>query len=157
MKKFKFKLEKILSIREKEEEHAKIEYAEVLQKKIGYQNEIETLNIEKAHYESAFFENGSAGTKIDYNLFKSVDNYNRGVECRINDNLTAINNLEDELKRRESILKEAMKKRKLLEKLKEKEFNKWDIERETEETDLLDEMSANMYIFGRRENDRRDK
>lgn len=145
MKRFQFKLEKVLRIRERAEQEAKLAYAEVLQKKNALELDnknceriIEDTNIERQEYlsESQIF---------DFNIFSAFDANVRALLRRQELNNREITELQPLLDEREGALREAMKQRKILEKLKEKAYENFLLEAENEETDMIDEAALNMF------------
>ncbi|MCH5149964.1 MAG: hypothetical protein J1G30_04780 [Spirochaetales bacterium] len=144
MKRFQFKLEKVLRIRERAEQNAKLAYAQVLQKKNALELDnknceriIEDTNTERQEYVN---ENHM----FDFNIFSAFDANVRALLRRQELNNREITKLQPLLDERESALREAMKQRKILEKLKEKAYANFLLEAENEETDMIDEAALNM-------------
>lgn len=144
MKRFRFKLEKVLKIRERAEQEAKLAYAEVLQKKNAL--ELDNKNceciIEDTNAERQAYLNESQ--MPDFNVFSALDANIRALLRRQALNNHEIAELQPLLDERENALREAMKQRKILEKLKEKAYENFLLEAENEETDMIDEAALNM-------------
>jgi flagellar FliJ protein len=77
-------------------------------------------------------------------MFSAFDANVRALLRRIELNNREIAELQPILTEREDILREAMKQRKILEKLKEKAYEDFLLEMENEETDMIDEAALNM-------------
>lgn len=140
MAKFIFKLQSILSIKEKLEDQAKAEYGlevlklreeeeklEVLiQKKESYQQELkEALYQVLVLFEIKKLENGVEVTKYHINVQKVVI---KQQQLKV-----------DQARRK---LDEAMKERKTFEKLKEKAFEQFKLEIEAQERKEVDELTS---------------
>lgn len=149
MKRFQFKLEKVLRIRERAEQEAKLAYAEVLQKKNALELDnrnceriIEDTNAERQEYLSE-------SQMPDFNVFSAFDANIRALLRRQELNNCEITELQPLLDERENALREAMKQRKVLEKLKEKAYENFLLEVENEETDMIDEAALNMVTHSK--------
>ena len=150
MKRFQFRLEKVLKIRERAEQEAKIAYAEVLQRKNVFeldnqdcQRIIEETNMEREAYLNEC-------QMPDFNIYAAFDANVRALLRRKELNNRAITELQPLLEERENILREAMKQRKILEKLKEKAYENFLSEMENEETDMIDEVALSMMTHSRK-------
>lgn len=141
MKKFQFQFERLLKIKEHQEMKAKQEYAAVLQKKISLERENEEMEADIYRYNEAGFNSLEVGGKIDYLTIASQNMFEEGVKVK-----TAHNNLK-KVELNESLgglkdnLTAAMRERKKLDKLKEKEEAKYKAEYLKHETNMLDESS----------------
>ncbi len=142
MAKYKFKLQKLLDIRIKEEDESKIAYGKAQNKKIAVENKLKQL-------------------KDDYNKYSDVTSYEDIISQKIAFNyLTAITkSIEEtniELKKEEQNLLKAKEdfinkqiKRKSLETLKENEIRKLQKEEERIEQINNDEFALYAYIRNR--------
>lgn len=147
MKKFKFKLQKVLDLRVAEEREIQYELAAAVGKqnilKVKQQNYRNEVNNQKNIYHE---EMKSGNTNI-----QSMMNYQRFSEFAeriIKNSQVDIDNMQPEIDEIRSRLIEATKKRRTLEKLKEKKKEKWeeDIKKMTEKE--MDDI--NQKIFMRR-------
>lgn len=146
MKRFQFKLEKVLKIRERAEQEAKLAYAEVLRKRNAFELDnkdceriIEDTNAQRQEYLNE-------SEMPDFNVFSALDANVRALLRRQELNNHEIEQLQPLLDERENALREAMKQRKILEKLKEKAYESFLLEAENEETDMIDEAALNMVV-----------
>lgn len=146
MKRFQFRLEKVLKIRERAEQEAKIAYAEVLQKKNAFEIDNRDCDriIEETNAERQIYLN--EGGNLDFRIFSAFDANVRALLRRQELNNRRITELQPLLTERENALREAMKQRKILEKLKEKAYENFLLEMENEETDMIDEAALNMAV-----------
>ena len=144
MKRFLFKLEKVLKLRERAEQEAKIAYAEILQQKNAFELDNQDCEriIEETNEERQAYLNMCESP--DFRMFSAFDANVRALLRRIELNNREIAELQPILTERENILREAMKQRKILEKLKEKAYEDFLLEMENEETDMIDEAALNM-------------
>jgi flagellar FliJ protein len=143
MKRFEFKLERILHIKEHLETLAKQKYAVILQKKVSLEVEIREM---EASIEQTI--NSLGGTAGASSLMMS-DSYIRGLEMQIENNHAKINELEEELHARRAELDEAMKERKTMETLRDKSFENYKVEYRKHENSLTDE-AANLAVLRKR-------
>ncbi|HOJ63055.1 MAG TPA: flagellar export protein FliJ [Spirochaetota bacterium] len=127
MKKFKFKFDVLLRIKEEKEKKAKERYGFALQKKSALEIENNNLKKELINYENRYLKDKKSGDILNYNDLFIEDNYGKGIDLRIAENKKRINEIEEELVKLKEELVEAMKERKMFEKLKErkeKAYNK---------------------------------
>ena len=117
MKRFQFKLEKVLKLRERAEQEAKIAYAEILQQKNAFELDNQDCEriIEETNEERQAYLNMCESP--DFRMFSAFDANVRALLRRIELNNREIAELQPILTERENILREAMKQRKILEKL----------------------------------------
>lgn len=147
MKKFKFNLEKVLALKKHNEELAKIEYAKVLQKKVLLEQEIDNCNINIGKTESLTASYGEKeNLNTDYRVLMNNDSYILSLRKKIHQNLLSIEEMQPELDKLELKLRESIRERKSLDKLREKAFLLYTEECEKEETELIDEVSSNMFL-----------
>ncbi|OHD74127.1 MAG: flagellar export protein FliJ, partial [Spirochaetes bacterium RIFOXYB1_FULL_32_8] len=147
LKSFKFNLEKVLSLKLHNEELAKIDYAKILQKKVAkeLENDACSGNIIRAETVS-FSYMESKQQHVDYALIDMNDRYIQSLRKRIIENNNEIESFRPELEKKEMVFKECMRERKMLEKIKDKKYTEYLEECELEETEMLDEVSSNMFI-----------
>jgi flagellar FliJ protein len=145
MKRFKFKLEKLLEIKKDIEFKAKLRYAQVLQKKINIemenaamQNSIyETINSDSMHLNS--------DNVLSYERMAINEKYIRGLEKKIKQNELLKLEVEKELLKLRDELIEATKEKKKLEQLEKKQFEKYKAEQKKHETKVMDDMAGRFY------------
>lgn len=151
MKRFTFNLEKVLALKTHVEEIAKIEYAKILQKKVAREQEIHLCHeaIERTENATSSYIESKNGN-VDYGLISTNDMYIESLRKKIEENRLFIDGLRPELEESEIRLRKAMSERKMLERLKEKAYNTYVAECDREETEMLDEVSSNLYIHSGR-------
>ena len=151
MAKFKFRLASLLSIKEKMEQLKKNEYAEALAivnklllKKTELLEEIErNLNIWQNQ-----LQNGAKPNEIiQYNHYVEL------VKVNVKKTEEEIINAQEMAEKKRLLLVEAMKERKMLENLKEKDYNEFRIEETKEEQKFLDEIASYKTAGGEQDGD----
>jgi len=123
MKKFKFRLDGILKLREFEEKKAKINFGKVLTKIELVQREIKKLNNDMGiGYDEmeALLKDKMSGRMLQF-----FPGYFEGIKAMIHQKENELKNLNDELKFRKLELKKAEGEYKSIDKLKEKAFEKF--------------------------------
>lgn len=144
MKKFNFKLEKLLAIREYKELLAKLKYANELQKKINLENM--NINLENSILNSILedYTKTQDGEKIDYNDILLQENYINNLIKIIKTNENKKEEMFELLEKLKEELNEKIKKRKIITKLKEKKYADYKKENKKEEIKRLDEVSSHL-------------
>ncbi len=147
MKKFVFKLERILRIKEHKEHIAKEQYAKVLQQKQLLEKEVDDLysGIERAIDSDILYESNI----VDYNSLSIRDNYIKGLKIKIEQNKTEIERLLPTLEELREALFLATKERKIFTKLREKEHIKYKEEIQLDEIKSIDDSANKAYILSR--------
>ncbi len=120
MKKFKFKFEVLLRIKEEREKNAKEKYGMELQKKSILQIENESFKRELINYENRYLQNKKRGDILTFDDIMLEDSYSKAINLRIAENNKKIEEIDNNLIKLKEELIEAMKERKIFEKLKEK-------------------------------------
>ena len=134
MKKFEFSLEKVLRIREFEEEQAKIELGKAI-------SEVNRINSELEFIASERVKNNLARSScVDINFLMSIEKYIEGLDLKKEELLNELAQAEMLADERRKILAECMQKRKVLEKLKENQKIAYNKLVEREEEKVLDEI-----------------
>lgn len=156
MKRFEFNLEKVLLLKKHNEEFAKIEFAKVLQKKTAFESEIQRCltDIEKTESLTEYYISNE--NNVDYKILDINDRYIQSLRFKILENYTEIEKITPELNEKEGLLKEAVRERKILDKIRDKKYSQYLEELEYEETEMLDEVSSNMFLREWRQNDRQN-
>lgn len=145
MKKFKFKLQKILDIREAEEKEIQYELAEA----VGKQN---ILKVKQQEYrnkvlaqKNIYHDKMGEGT-VD---FLSMMNFQRFVDFTdkyIKSSQAEIESMQPAIDEIRSRLIEATKKKRTLEKLKERQKEKWDEVLKKSEEKEQDDINQKIYM-----------
>ena len=138
MKKFKFSLEKVLSLREFEENQAQIELAKAISVVTELNNKLNFIANERVKH------NDARSNSTDLSYLMSIENYIEGLDYQKEILLEELAQAELILEEKRQIMIEAMKKRKALEKLKEKQLQEYKKEILKEEEKVLDEIKNNL-------------
>ena len=137
MKKFKFSLEKVLSLREFEQNQAQIELGKA-------QSVVNDLNNQLKYIASEIVRsNESRSTSSELNFLLSIENYVNGLNYKKEILLEELAKAQLVLEEKRAIVVEAIKKRKSLEKLKEKQLSEYKKEVLKEEENALDDIVKN--------------
>lgn len=137
---FKFRLEKVLEIKKQAENEYMIIHSKILNEKITIENEIKKLEIQYDKYAQVQYQEASViNRQIAYNymnsLFQSIQNYSKALE-----------EVEERYKKSTNKLIALQSERKSLERLKEKQYQKFLEELEEEETAQNDEFAIQSYF-----------
>lgn len=139
MKKFKFSLEKVLSLREFEEKQAQIELGKA-------QSVVNDLNEQLKFIASERLKSNESRSKSsDLTFLMSIENYINGLDYKKEKLIEELAQAQIILEEKRAIVVEAIKKRKSLEKLKEKQFESYKKEYNKEEEKILDEISTSKF------------
>lgn len=144
MKKFTFKLEALLKIRKRNEEQAQTKLTQERSKLKDLQMELFDLENFKADAEEEFERKRQSG-RVFIDDFLLYNDYLNEMQKRIEVQIQKIINQENAVKLALKELEEAMKKRKAVEKLKEKRLEQYHIEMIAQEQIFLDEISLSIH------------
>ena len=139
MKKFKFSLEKVLSLREFEEKQAQIELGKAQTIVNDLNNQLKYIASEKLK------TNEARSNSSDLSFLISIEKYMNGLEYKKELLLEELAKAQLVLEEKRAIVVEAIKKRKSLEKLKEKQFDEYKKQYNLEEEKILDEISTSKF------------
>ena len=139
MKKFKFSLEKVLSLREFEQNQAQIELGKAQSVVNDLNNQIKFIALEIVK------SNQSRANSTDLNFLLSIENYVNGLNYKKEILLEELAKAQLVLEEKRAIVVEAIKKRKSLEKLKEKQLEEYKKQYNLEEEKVLDEISTSKF------------
>lgn len=138
MAKFIFKLESILSIKTKLEDQAKAEYGIEVMKLREEEHKLSLLERRKSGFEQQLFEalNDRLVVLVIKRLEDSVENLKYNIKLQI----AVIKRQEEMVARAREKLDNAMKERKIYEKLKEKAFEEFKAEINAQEQKEIDQL-----------------
>ena len=139
MKKFKFSLEKVLSLREFEEKQAQIELGKAQSVVNDINEQLKFIASERVK------SNESRSKSSDLTFLMSIENYINGLDYKKELLIQELAKAQIILEEKRAIVIEAIKKRKSLEKLKEKQFESYKKEYNKEEEKILDEISSSKF------------
>ncbi|MGP1612231.1 MAG: flagellar export protein FliJ [Catonella sp.] len=149
MAKFKYRMQNILDLKSKLEDRQKMALATA---RINLNNEEDRLNglyARKKDYENSL--RLSCNGKLDVNVIKRGVLAYESMDYFIGLQKIEVKKAEGKVKIEQDKMVEAMKERKIQEKLKEKAFNKFVKEMNDEEAKLVDELVAYKYGTNRNE------
>lgn len=138
MAKFIFKMESILSIKEKLEEQAKAEYGLEMVKLKEEEHKLVLLGNRKKSFENQLYEavNGRLVVLSIKRLEDSVENLKYNMKLQ----MVVIKRQEERVAKAREKLDDAMKERKIYEKLKEKAFEEFKAEINAQEQKEIDQL-----------------
>lgn len=141
-KNFKFRLQKVLDLKIKDEEEIKMEFAKIQQKKIDIESNLENLESNYSKYSISKNNDNVQNQKITINYLLALNN--------------SIMDLSEELDKSTNELEKARKQliskqieRKSLEKLKEKKYGQYYKEEQLKEQSTNDEFASMSYLRNR--------
>lgn len=139
---FKFRLQKVLDLKIKDEEEIKMEFAKIQQKKIDIESNLENLESNYSKYSISKNNDSVQNQKITINYLLALNN--------------SIMDLSEELDKSTNELEKARKQliskqieRKSLEKLKEKKYGQYYKEEQLKEQSTNDEFASMSYLRNR--------
>lgn len=148
MKKYSFRLQPVLDIREKTLEDKRLEMAQVIQLLNEQQEGLERLIAKQASYKD---ELESLSLEDDLNVFALANfkNYMVNLQEQITQQEHNIENTKKALRVKQEAVNEALKDVKVLEKLKEKQSQKFYKDIKTKEANEIDDISTARYRLKR--------
>ena len=139
MNKFKFKLEKVLDIKLKNEEESKMKHAKALKAKVDVQNELDSLNQKYKKYSDMSDMDDIVKRKI-------VSNYLNSLHFSIEEANKILSEKQKILDDKQRELIERQIERKSIEKLKERQFNAYKKELDLKEQNQNDEYAFQSFV-----------
>ncbi|RAI11883.1 MAG: flagellar export protein FliJ [Candidatus Melainabacteria bacterium] len=148
MKKYSFRLQPVLDIREKTLEDKRLEMAQVIQLLNEQQEGLERLIAKQTSYKD---ELESLSLEDDLNVFALANfkNYMVNLQEQITQQEHNIENTKKALRVKQEAVNEALKDVKVLEKLKEKQSQKFYKDIEMKEANEIDDISTARYRLKR--------
>lgn len=148
MKKYSFRLQPVLDIREKTLEDKRLEMAQVIQLLNEQQDGLGKLLAKQDAYKE---ELESLSLEDDLNVFSLANfkNYMVNLQTQIKQQEANIENTKKALRVKQDAVNEALKDVKVLEKLKEKQSQKFYRDIEMKEANEIDDISTTRYRLKR--------
>jgi flagellar FliJ protein len=146
MKKFEFKLEKILKIKIYQESLAKEAYGRELQKKVALEVENKEMEKEIANCMQEDFVSHKEGDVIKFEDFSASQKYIDGMKFRMSENNVKKAGMEPGLQKLKEILLATTRERKTFEKLRERSFIRYKDEYNKYQVKYLDEVAGHKYF-----------
>ena len=143
MAKFIFNMQGLLNIKEKLEEQSKTEYGKALSRLEQEKNILLNLENKKQENILSFKESINSGVKPNY--IDNINKYINFIKEQIEEQIKNINKAEEIVEEKRLALLEAMKQRKVLEALKEKEKENYFKEELKKEQKIIDEIVSYKY------------
>lgn len=143
MKKFEFRFERLLDIRKYQEREEQYKFAQVLGKFMATKNIIDTSFGKKKDY---LLGSKNAVKNLNISYLVNRDKAIMGLSNRIKVHNNKLKEQKFLLEKEREVLLDKTKKRKTLEILKEKQFEKYKKEVEKAENYELDEIGTNIYL-----------
>lgn len=145
MKKFKFRLENVLELRRKTLEDKQLEMAAIQTKLNDANNKLNCLEKTKLQAKNDLENILGAGENIEFIKIKNYQDYIVKVDDDISIQHKVIADIENELELKQEEVREALKAKKMLEKLKEKEYKVFLKDFEQRESKELDDIALTRY------------
>lgn len=140
MRKFQFNLEKILELRKYDEQQREIELGQATGRCNALRREIEARKASRRHiFEKRHLDKG------DMRMFLYAENYTHRMDQEINELKNKLEKAEAERQKLQEKFLEASKKRKILDKLKERKQHSYYKHEQKQEQKALDEISSARY------------
>ena len=146
MAKFIFKMESILSVKEKLEEQAKAEYSIEIMKLRQEEEKLEELENRKNAYQTRLYE--AVMDTLNISEIKILEDSVENIKYNIKLQLIVIANQQKNVDRARENLDNAMKERKTYEKLKEKAFEEFKEQINAEEQKEINELVSFKFRTG---------
>lgn len=148
MKKYSFRLQPVLDIREKTLEDKRLEMAQVIQVLNEQQEGLEKLLAKQSAYKE---ELESLSLEDDLNVFSLANfkNYMVNLQTQIKQQEANIENTKKALRVKQDAVNEALKEVKVLEKLKENQSKKFYRDIEMKEANEIDDLTTARYRLKR--------
>ena len=143
MAKFIFNMQGLLNIKEKLEEQAKTEYGKALNKLEEEKNALLSLKNKKEQNILIFRENIKIGVKPNY--INTINKYISFIDVKIEEQIKKVDIAREFAEEKRQDLLKAMKERKVLEALKEKEKENYFKEEIKKEQKIIDEIVSYRY------------
>ncbi|MBS5793567.1 MAG: flagellar export protein FliJ [Clostridiales bacterium] len=143
MAKFIFNMQGLLNIKEKLEEQTKTEYGKALAKLEQEKSILLNLKNKKQENILSFRESINKGVKPNY--IDNINKYISFIDKKVEEQMQNINKAKEIVEEKRLALLEAMKERKVLETLKEKEKENYFKEELKNEQKIIDEIVSYKY------------
>jgi len=140
---FKFKLQKALEVKEREEDKIKKELSENLEILKIEENKLESINIEIENTMISYSEIKKGILNIS--LMNSFEIFLRKLKVDKEKQVNNLISLEEKIQEIKDKFLEIRKEKKIFEKLKEKTYEKYLVEEIKKEQKFIDELSNTMY------------
>ncbi|MFC1513499.1 flagellar export protein FliJ [candidate division KSB1 bacterium] len=144
MKRFNYRLQRVLDIKNTIEEVKRRDFLTAQSKLIDEENELKKIFEIRENYQKDLSEQEKR--EIDLKIIQLYYNFFNSLELRMKYQNNMINLAKEEMEKRREILVEAVKETKVLEKLKEKKLEEYNYEAGKEEQSINDEISGGQFF-----------
>ena len=145
MKKFKFRLENVLELRTKTLEDRQLEMAAIQVRLNDANNKLDSLEQSRLQAKRDLENILGAGENIEFIRVKNYQDYIAKLDDDISIQHKVIADIENELELKQEEVREALKAKKMLEKLKENEYKAFLKDFEQREAKELDDIALTRY------------
>ena len=145
MKKFKSRLENVLELRTKTLEDRQLEMAAIQARLNDANNKLDSLEQSRLQAKRDLENILGAGENIEFIRVKNYQDYIAKLDDDISIQHKVIADIENELELKQEEVREALKAKKMLEKLKEKEYKAFLKDFEQREAKELDDIALTRY------------
>lgn len=144
MKRFKFKMQAVLETREREEELARAALVEVETALDECRTNLNSLVARKIEHHKEMARIGRDVTRTDD--INELFQYSQELSFQIDQQNRLLDEAEKRVEQKRTELRHIMQDRKMLESLREKEWQRWRKDNAREEQELLDEIGATSHL-----------
>ncbi|MBQ0039593.1 MAG: flagellar export protein FliJ [Treponema sp.] len=134
MKKFEFKMQKILDLRQYEQKQAEAELGKANAEVARIQAKLDDIAHKKAHTVTTY------NTETDFTIVNQIQQFFKVLDIKKEEYLQELVSAQMVADQKRAVVLECMKKTKALEKLREKHLAKWKIEEARKEEVVVDDM-----------------
>lgn len=145
MKKYSFRLQPVLEIREKALEDKRLEMAKVIKILNDYQDELKALEEKQISYNLELENLSTSNGFVNVSELAGYNDYIFRLEQEVKDKLMTIENTKKVLRVKQNEVDEALKEVKVLEKLKETQSEKFYKAIEKKEAEEIDDIATTRY------------
>ena len=149
MKKYSFRLQPVLEIREKALEDKRLEMAKVIKILNDYQDELKALEEKQISYNLELENLSTSNGFVNVSELAGYNDYIFRLEQEVKDKLMTIENTKKVLRVKQNEVNEALKEVKVLEKLKETQSEKFYKAIEKKEAEEIDDIATTRYRLQR--------
>lgn len=143
MGKFLFKLDSLLNVKKKLEDAQKIEYGKAIARLENEKMKLDMIKKQKA--QNILNMKNSVAKYVKPSFMQTVNTFINALNVKIEEQKECIKKADDEVKAEKEKLLQAMKERKILESLEEKEKEKYIVEMMKKEQKNIDEIVSYKY------------
>ena len=145
MKKFSFKLETVLKLKEKILNDKMLELAKIMRILSDARDTLNVINQKRTDASDDIAESNSDGKEIDVKSVEMYRNYLTKLDAEIKNQEHLIIQIQRAVEDKQREVNEALKERDILKKLKEKQLQKHNAEIDHKERVELDDMAISRY------------